>query len=178
MRQPVDVLVDSAVGAVASSGLIDEVARMGTVAVVNPGGTIEVDVEDGEIPSVRMLSTHYSPAAGDLVEIMRTSGGWVCLGRISTGIPSGAVVDMRAGVVSVPVASGAANNIGSADISFPAVRGDSFYGVATINSGSLQLVAGPPGITSVTSTSATVYVRRTASGNNTNVHWAVFGVKE
>ena len=31
-----------------------------------------------------MLSGYYAPVVGDVVEVMRTANGWVCLGRLDT----------------------------------------------------------------------------------------------
>ena len=118
MRQPVDVLVDSTISAVANSGLVEEVARMGTVTAVNAGGTVDVSVGNGQIPTVRLLSGYNAPAAGDLVEIMRTSGGWVCLGRLVTETQG---PQLQAGTGATPSASGWSSVVVSFPVPFSSV---------------------------------------------------------
>lgn len=101
MREPVDVLVDAAIDAVRDSGVAEANARMATVSVVNSDGTVDVEVPGGSFPGVRLLGMIYSPNVGDLVEILRTSGGWVCLGRLRNGwqptIQSGRVTTPSSG---------------------------------------------------------------------------------
>lgn len=82
--QPVDVLVDATVDAVADAGMAESIARMGTVAAVNSDGTVTVTLAEGDVPKVRLLRGLYGPAVGDVVEVLRTRSGWVCLGRLAT----------------------------------------------------------------------------------------------
>lgn len=82
MRQPIDVLVTEA--ARRSARETPAAARMATVSAVNGDGTVDVAIADGEIPRVRCLTQIYRPGVGDVVEILATAGGWVCLGRLQT----------------------------------------------------------------------------------------------
>lgn len=84
MRQPVDVLVDATVNAVSNAGVVEDNARMAVVEAVHDDGTLDATMDDGIVPSVRILSGYYSPSVGDIVELLRTVGGWVCLGALRT----------------------------------------------------------------------------------------------
>lgn len=82
MKPVIDVLNDSAVEAVKKSGLAVETARMATVTALGTAGTINVQAGADTFERVRILSGYLSPTVGDVVEIMNTAGGWVCIGKI------------------------------------------------------------------------------------------------
>jgi hypothetical protein len=72
------------VDAVKRSGAIEGNAIMATVSVVNTGGTVDVTRAGDTIPSVRILSGYMVPSVGDSVELLRSAGGWVCIGKLMT----------------------------------------------------------------------------------------------
>lgn len=84
MHSAVDTLMTAVAASVADSGLLDSRARVATVSAVATDGTITVAVADGTIPRVRLLSGYASPTVGDLVVILSTVAGWVCLGATQT----------------------------------------------------------------------------------------------
>jgi hypothetical protein len=61
---------------------------MATVSVVNSGGTVDVTRAGDTIPSVRILASYLIPTVGDMVEIIKTAGGWVCIGVLATTTPT------------------------------------------------------------------------------------------
>lgn len=174
--RPIDTLLDAAVERVESSGALETIARMGVVSAVAGDGTITVTVADSTLPRVRVL-THYAfPAVGDTVELLRTAGGWVCVGRLATATPAGTVVDMRAGVFNAPIP--AINTFHFYTINYTQMRGDQFamvtsyqMGGTTASTTALVTVASAP-----TSTSAQIRITRSTL-TTTGVHWCVYGIK-
>lgn len=79
-----DIVLGAAVRRVKDSGVLEGQALMATVSTVNGDGTVDVARGDSAFPRVRCLSGYPSPAVGDTVEILRTAGGWVCLGVLVT----------------------------------------------------------------------------------------------
>lgn len=77
-------LLNASVDAVKKSGALESNALMATVSVVNSGGTVDVTRAGDTFPTVRRLVSYASPAVGDSVLILRTAGGWVCLGKLAT----------------------------------------------------------------------------------------------
>ncbi|MFJ9408582.1 H-type lectin domain-containing protein [Streptomyces sp. NPDC101393] len=113
MRQPVDILVDATVDAVAGAGVAEAVARMGTVAVVDAGGTVTVTLAEGDVPKVRLLGRLYAPTVGDMVEVLRTRSGWVCLGPLATS----SAPKIQSGTVTTP--TGTDSTWITATVTFP-----------------------------------------------------------
>lgn len=108
----IDSIIDASVSAVKKSGVLEAGAIMGVVTAVNGGGTVVVARGEDVYPNVRVLSGYACPRVGDRVEILRTAGGWVCIGALTTGprIQSGSVV--------VPAGS-ASGRWGSVEVTFP-----------------------------------------------------------
>lgn len=78
-----DTILNAAVDAVKRSGLLESIARMGTVSALHgSNGTVDVTRPDGTYLGVRVLSSYPSPAVGDRVIVIRTMGGWVCVGKV------------------------------------------------------------------------------------------------
>ncbi|MFE1763099.1 hypothetical protein ACFW81_02585 [Streptomyces angustmyceticus] len=98
-----DSLLGASVDAVKRSGAIENSALMATVAMVNTDGTVDVSRAGDTYPSVRLLTGYLMPTVGDSVEIIKTAGGWVCVGRLQTVTPTPQWV-------SVTLASGYTNN--------------------------------------------------------------------
>lgn len=113
-RPVIDILNASAVDAVKKSGLAVETARMATVTALNTDGTLNAQAGPDSFPRVRMLSAYLNPAVGDVVEIMNTSGGWVCLGKLAAS-PAPRI---QSGKVSTP-APGQGGGVTSATVTFP-----------------------------------------------------------
>lgn len=88
MSAPVDRLLDAVLKRVKDSGLLWSGTVMGTVSAVGTDGTVTVTRGSDTYPKVRLLSGYTSPAVSDTVEIMRTLGGWVCMGAIQTTNPA------------------------------------------------------------------------------------------
>ncbi|WP_369190154.1 H-type lectin domain-containing protein [Streptomyces sp. R08] len=78
----VDRLIDASVLAVKNSGLLERVARMAIVSVVNSNGTLDVTRNGDTFASVRMVGVFDVPAVGESVLILRGMAGWYCLGRL------------------------------------------------------------------------------------------------
>lgn len=78
-----DILLGASVEAVKKSGALEDTALMAAVSAVNADGTVDVTRAGDTYPAVRLLND-YAPVAGDLVQILKGRGGWVCLGRQAT----------------------------------------------------------------------------------------------
>lgn len=83
---PADRLVNAVIKKVKDSGLLWSGVLMGTVSAVGADGTITVARGADTYPSVRLLAS-VAPSVGAYVEIMRTLGGWVCLGVVQSATP-------------------------------------------------------------------------------------------
>jgi hypothetical protein len=79
-----DKLLNASVDAVKKSGALETNALMATVSVVNTNGTVDVTRAGDTFPSVRVLSGYMVPTVGDSVELLRSAGGWVCVGKLMT----------------------------------------------------------------------------------------------
>jgi hypothetical protein len=79
-----DKLLGASVDAVKRSGALEGNALMATVSVVNSGGTVDVTRAGDTYPNVRLLSGYLVPNVGDSVELLRSAGGWVCIGKVMT----------------------------------------------------------------------------------------------
>lgn len=97
----IDRVIGAAVDSVKKSGVLEAGALMAIVSMVNSDGTVTVTRGDDTYPKVRRLSGYTGPAVGDVVEILRTSGGWVAIGRFLTETN---------GWVSITPAAGYTNN--------------------------------------------------------------------
>ena len=76
MRKPIDIITEEAARRARDEA--PDLARTGLVSAIGSDGTITVTVADSTYPAVRLLGC--APAVGDLVTILRTAGGWVCVG--------------------------------------------------------------------------------------------------
>lgn len=171
MTTAADRLVNAVIRKVQESGVLWSGVQMATVSAVGTDGTITVTRDSDTFPRVRLLGS-YAPLVGDRVEIMRTLGGWVCLGPLQAATSS--VVDMRAGTVTITPS--AANTPTFANVTYPALRGNAFYAqvtpITTVPGTSVLGV----GATNVSSTGMRVYLTR-ANTTETVIHWAVFGTR-
>lgn len=80
----IDLIVREAIDGVKKSGALEAGALLATVTGWGPvSGTIAVARGADTYPQVRYL-TSYAPSGGDLVLIFKTTGGWVCLGKLAT----------------------------------------------------------------------------------------------
>lgn len=159
MIEPVDALVDAAVRAVRDAQVAESAARMGTVSAVQAGGTVTVSVADGTIPGVRLLGRLYAPTVGDVVEILRTQGGWVCLGALRT---SSAPLIQRG---NVTVGTGTDNTWLTANVTFP----QAFDTVPTVVAVNTSAFTGPSATTisySVSNITASGFVMRSRRSNS------------
>ncbi|MGW2591668.1 hypothetical protein ACWCXC_15585 [Streptomyces sp. NPDC001515] len=83
-----DALLGASVEAVRRSGALESGAIMAVVSAVRVDGTVDCARADDLYPSVRILSGYQAPAVGDRVELLRTVGGWVCLGALQSATPA------------------------------------------------------------------------------------------
>lgn len=83
MSAPIDRLIDAVLRKVQASGMLEAGALMATVSAVGTDGTVTVTRVGDTYPKVRRLASYTAPAVGDRVEILRTAGGWVCLGKLA-----------------------------------------------------------------------------------------------
>lgn len=93
----VDVLLGAAVDQFRRSGALESLALMALVETVNADGTVDVLRGADTFPSVRILSGYPAPAVGDTVQMLRTAGGWVCVGRVETATPDWKPLSLSAG---------------------------------------------------------------------------------
>jgi hypothetical protein len=127
----IDRVLNASVDAVAKSGLLEGNALMATVSVVNLDGTLTVTRADDTYESVRVLSGYLKPTVGDTVELLRSAGGWVCVGKLmTTSTPR-----IQAGTVVTPTWSGATMEWTEATVTFPKVFANTPVVVATLFSG-------------------------------------------
>jgi hypothetical protein len=80
----IDNLLSASVDAVKRSGALENNALMATVSVINSDGTVDCTRTGDTYPSVRLLSSYLTPTVGDSVELLRTAGGWICVGALRT----------------------------------------------------------------------------------------------
>jgi hypothetical protein len=146
---------------------------MGSVSVVNSNGTVDVTRAGSTYPNVRLL-TGYVPFVGDVVQILKSRGGWVCLGRQETSVPDGTVVDMRAG--RVLITPSAANTPTTVTVTYPALRGNEFQGQVTPSTTVPGTQVTGCATTSVGQTQMTIALTRTNT-TATWVHWTTFGTR-
>lgn len=109
----IDKILASAVDSVRKSGVIESGTLMGTVDAVGSDGTLSVSRGPDTYPRVRLLSG-YAPAAGDLVEILRTAGGWVCIGKLM-----GSAAPQKQSGFAATSAAGATNSWSQVTVTFP-----------------------------------------------------------
>lgn len=79
----IDSIIAAVLDAVQKSGILTSNTLMATVTVVNSNGTVQVERAGDTYPKVRRLASYSAPAVGDVVEIMKTNGGWICLGELA-----------------------------------------------------------------------------------------------
>lgn len=167
----IDVINASAIDAVKRSGVLEAGALMATVSTRNADGTITVTRGTDTYPNVRLLAGDPAPSVGDLVEILKTSGGWVCLGSLlTTKAPAGTVLDHRAGRVFITTVT--QNVTVSANVTYAAMRaGSDIIVVACPQSGGPANCA--VSIANQTTTGFTIYLSRTeANPPSTWLHWS------
>jgi hypothetical protein len=109
----VDKLLGAAVQSVKTSGLLESMARMGVVSAVNSDGTVDVSRAGDVFPSVRLLSGYESPVVGDTVQMVKTMGGWVCVGRLAAS----SAPNIQSGSVTFP--TGTDSTWLTVDVTFP-----------------------------------------------------------
>jgi hypothetical protein len=169
----IDAIIQSSVDAVKASGALESGALMGVVSAVGTDGTVTVTRGADVYPKVRLLSGYNNPAVADTVEMLKTVGGWVCLGRLRTAPVAGSVVEVRAGITSITPSAANTPTLGT--VTFPVVRGSTFVAQVTANTSVPGTQVTGVGIGTVTSTSLQIYLTRTNT-SLTNIHWSVTGV--
>ncbi|MFE3409445.1 hypothetical protein ACFXMT_14245 [Streptomyces mirabilis] len=80
----IDALLSASVKAVQASGALEGTALMATVSAVNSDGTVNATRAGDSFPKVRMLRGAGAVAVADTVEILKTAGGWICLGSLAS----------------------------------------------------------------------------------------------
>ncbi|AUG87283.1 hypothetical protein HOS59_gp19 [Streptomyces phage Rowa] len=141
-----DSLLTASVDAVKKSGALEQNALMATVSVVNSNGTVDCTRAGDTYPSVRVLSSYQAPAVGHSVELLRSAGGWVCIGSLRTTTAP----RIQTGTAVTPAWSGAVEWTEVA-VTFPKPFGSTPTVVATpvsaITSGSTELEFAVDGVT-------------------------------
>jgi len=80
----IDAVLTASVDAVKRSGALENNALMATVTVINSDGTLDCTRAGDTFPKVRILTGYLNPAVGDSVELLRSAGGWCCIGALRT----------------------------------------------------------------------------------------------
>lgn len=111
----IDRVIGAAIDGVKKSGVIEASALMATVSVVNADGTLTVTRGADTYPKVRCLSGYLGATVGDLVEILKTSGGWVAIGRLRTSNAP----RVQRGTATTPATTGTPASWGTVTITFP-----------------------------------------------------------
>lgn len=111
----IDRILTASVDAVKRSGALESGALMATVSAVNSNGTVDLTRADDEYPSVRVLSGYLRPAAGDSVEMLRSAGGWVCIGKLRTNNSP----LMQRGTATTPSSGGTTGTWTAVAVTFP-----------------------------------------------------------
>lgn len=110
-----DGLLNASVDAVKRSGALESNALMATVSVVNSNGTVDVTRAGDTFPSVRVLSGYMVPTVGDSVELLRSAGGWVCVGKVmTTNAPR-----IQTGSATTPTSGGTTGTWTAVSVTFP-----------------------------------------------------------
>ncbi|MEU9560347.1 H-type lectin domain-containing protein [Streptomyces fumanus] len=110
-----DSLLSASVDAVKKSGALENGALMATVTAVNSDGTVDCSRAEDDYPSVRVLSGYPSPAVGDRVELLRSAGGWVCVGKLMTSNAP----RIQRGEATTPASGGTAGTWTEVTVTFP-----------------------------------------------------------
>ncbi|MFF1812393.1 H-type lectin domain-containing protein [Streptomyces sp. NPDC058251] len=159
-----DRLLNASVDAVKKSGALENNAFMATVSVVNAGGTVDVTRAGDTFPSVRVLSGYQVPAVGDNVELLRSAGGWVCVGKLMTS----SLPRIQSGSAQTPGSGGTAGTWTAVTVTFPKAFASTPNVVATPNS---SVSAGTTelnwSVASVTTTGFELRSRRTTDSVTT-----------
>jgi hypothetical protein len=163
----VDKLLGAAVQSVKTSGLLESMARMGVVSAVNSDGTVDVSRAEDTFPSVRLLSGYLSPSVGDTVQMLKTMGGWVCVGRLEAS----SAPKMQSGTVTT--GTGADSTWITVDVTFPRAFASTPRVVMTPNS---AIAAASTDITwAISSPSTTGFTarckRNNSSSSSTSFGW-------
>ncbi|MFI7009962.1 hypothetical protein [Streptomyces sp. NPDC050145] len=108
----VDRLIEAVLQQVRGSGMLEAGAMMGVVTAVGSDGTATVSRGSDIFPRVRLLAGDV-PAVGDRVELLRTAGGWVCLGALRRN----SAPRVQSGTSSTP--GGTANAWSTVNVTFP-----------------------------------------------------------
>lgn len=103
----IDKVIQASIDGVKRSGALESGALMGVVSAVDTGGTLTVARGTDVYPAVRILSGYNHPVVGDTVEILRTAGGWVCIGALR----SSSAPRIQSGRATTPVPSGGFSDI-------------------------------------------------------------------
>lgn len=162
----IDKIILSAVEGVKKSGTIEAGTLMGTVTAVASNGTLTVERAPDVYPKVRILSGYIKPTIGDLVEILKTTGGWVCIGSLRT---SGAPL-IQSGAATVAMNS-AVNAWVEEPVTFPVPFATTPRVVVTPSS----TISGSGDIAAITrsetATGFVMRVRRTTEAASAGITW-------
>lgn len=172
-----DTVLAASVSAVKRSGALEAGALMATVSVVNANGTVSVTRNGDTYPSVRLLRGDPTPAVGALVEILKTSGGWVCLGSLVTAQPpAGTILDHRVGRTNVLAAGGAVPVSAAVTFSPPLRTGTTVIITATPQTTAPGTVVTGVGISAQTVSGFTLWLTRTGAATDTFAHWNAYSI--
>lgn len=134
-----DGLLNASVDAVKRSGVLESNAFMATVSVVNSDGTVDVTRAGDTYPSVRVLSSYQAPAVGHSVELLRSAGGWVCIGSLRTTTTP----RIQTGSATTPTSGGTTGTWTAVSVTFPKAFSSTPTVVATpissVSSGGTEL---------------------------------------
>lgn len=111
----IDRIISGVTDNIRRSGMLESTTLMATVSAVGTDGTITAVRDVDTFPKVRLMASVVVPAVGDVVEISKTLGGWVCLGRLlSSSAPR-----IQSGTAVTP-APATVGNWTSVEVTFPA----------------------------------------------------------
>ncbi|MFJ9961083.1 gp53-like domain-containing protein [Streptomyces avermitilis] len=165
MTTNADRLVTAILAKVRQSGLLESGLLRATVSAVNSGGTLTATRGSDTYPKVRLVGVLNRPAVGDTVQIMRTLGGWVCVGRVETS----SAPRIQRGQTSVPTTT--ANAWATAAVTFPVPFANTPTVVATASSGIATAGANlSVAVFNESTTGCTLNVNR-GTANATFVNW-------
>ena len=174
----IDTIISAVTAQIRASGLLESGTIMATVSAVGADGTITATHGTNTYPRVRVL-TALGVAVGDRVEIMRTLGGWVCLGRLMSA-SGGAILDMRGGMVTITHTAN--DEPASATVTYPTLSGTTFHGIATARTSGAYTVVREVTTATFTATSMVVAATRAdltgtpPTPKTTNVDWIAFSL--
>ncbi|WP_458085805.1 H-type lectin domain-containing protein [Streptomyces malaysiensis] len=164
-----DKIIAGVTDSIRKSGMLESTTLMATVSAVGADGTITATRGDDTFPKVRILSGYWSPAVGDTVEISKTVGGWVCLGKLQTTRP---VPRVQSGQGSVPGGQPSSGGWSTATVTFPvAFTNIPNVTVTPLYSATTSTTRIIPAVYDVTTSSFTLKVWRDGGTGGSTCSW-------